>query len=97
MINREKKFQMFNKQVMKTVTGEEVEVAVPIGEFSIQDLEIQLGMFLNDKSRAEENIDYLKKQIDMIITEQTKNPENEKSVKPENVKDSEFNEKMIIN
>jgi hypothetical protein len=96
MINREKKFQMFNKQVMKTITGEDVEVAVPIGEFSIQELEQQMGMFFNDKARADERINFFQKQIDMIIEEQTKNPEPEivkEEVKPEIV---EFKRGMVI-
>lgn len=98
MINREKKYQMFNKQMMKTVTGEDVEVAVPIGEFSIQELEQQQSMFINDKMRAEERIEFYQKQIDMIIKEQTENPEPEvKTVEAEVINQTpEFNEKMVI-
>jgi hypothetical protein len=97
MINREKNFQMFNKQVMKTVTGEDVEVAVPIGEFNIQELEQQIGMYYNDKTRADERIGFIQNQIDMIIKEQTKNPEPEvKEVEAELVAEP-FKEGMVIN
>jgi hypothetical protein len=77
MINREKKFQMFSKQIMKSVTGDDVEIAVPIGNFSIQDLEQEMGMFINDKQRAEERIAFYQNQINKIIEEQTNNPEPE--------------------
>lgn len=97
MINREKKFQMFTKQVMKTVTGEDVEVAVPLGEFSIQELEQQMGMYINDKMRAEERIEFYQKQIEMIIKEQTENPDPEVGAIEREVTAEPFKESMVIN
>jgi len=71
-IDREKKFPMFTKQIMKTVDWVDVEVAIPLWEFNIQYLEQQVGMHLNDKARAEERILFFQARIDDIIAEQTK-------------------------
>jgi len=70
MIDKEKKHPMFTKQVMKTIAGEDVEVMLPIGEYSIYELELEMNMCLNDKARAEERITFLQKQIDVIMETQ---------------------------
>jgi hypothetical protein len=88
-INKEKKFQMYNKQVMKSVNGEEVEVAVPLGEYSIGDLEQQQNIYRNEKVRCEEQIVFIQKQIDMLVVEQENNPKEE-------IKEAKFNKKIVI-
>lgn len=84
MINREKKFKLFEKRMMETTSGEQVEIAIPIGEFSIEELEQQMGMFYNDKARAEERIKFFESQIQLIIEEQTKNTETKPELENNN-------------
>ena len=69
-INRERKHQMFSKQVMKAITGEDVEVMIPIGEYSIGELELEMNMCLYDIARNQERVTFLQKQIDVIMETQ---------------------------
>lgn len=98
-LDKEKKFPMFTKQTMMSVAGEEVEVAVPLGSYSIRDLEEQQNIASMEIQRNRDIFNDLQKKIDLITDEQTRNPVIKEEVKEvlevEPVKD-EFNQNMIL-
>lgn len=74
-MDRQKRFPLHRKETLKDINGKDVEVAFPIGEFCLDDLEMEKNMLLNDISRNEQRIEIINKQIALIVGELSKKPE----------------------